>query len=237
MINTFTFDGVTSTDFGLYISGYETFAAPKKVYKFINIPNRNGALLTSERRMENIEITYHCVINSTPKTNIRSLASFLLSRDGYCELSDTYNTTDYRKAVFEGPIEPEFDSLYNAAEFDLTFNCMPQRWLNSGKTTTTVTNSNTWYLTNPSRNAASPMLRVYGYGTLWFGSNSIQIDDYSAEGVSYVDIDCDIFDSYNGYVNLNKYVYNYVTLPSGTTAIHSAGSITKYEITPRWWTV
>lgn len=250
MRNSFTFDGTTSSTYSVYVSGYDTFKSPKKVYHAINIPNRNGALLTTDKRMENVSITYHCGIKDNFDTNFSNFRNFLMSRDGYCRLSDTYHASEFRKAYFEGPLEPEITPLYDAGEFDVTFNCMPQRWLTSGETVTTTTTTASWNIYNPTLFNSQPLIRVYGHGTLYierlFDSKpdqTIVISDYSAEGVSYVDIDCELMDCYNGVKNLNKYVSlatgtdKFTELFSGTTTIHCSANITKYELTPRWWKV
>ena len=58
MRNYFILDGVDSRDFGVYLSGQGTFGAPSKAYTYHDVPGRNGALICSEKRFNNIEITY-----------------------------------------------------------------------------------------------------------------------------------------------------------------------------------
>lgn len=249
MRNSFTYDGVASSAFGVQVSGYDTYIAPKKVYHIVNIPNRNGALITNDRRMENVSITYHCGISENFEDNYSDFCNFLLSRDGYCRLEDTYHANEYRQAFFEGPIEPEITPLYDAGEFDITFNAMPQRWLTSGETSITKETTAQWAIVNPTRFSSKPFIRVYGYGTIKFEryfdslpTQTITISDYSAENVSYIDIDCDLMDCYNGGKNLNMYVDSanaskFIELYSGQTQVSCSGNITKYILTPRWWKI
>ena len=53
MINYFTFDGKTSTDFGMYISGSGTYNAPERDVTTYNIPGRNGDLIVDNGRFLN----------------------------------------------------------------------------------------------------------------------------------------------------------------------------------------
>lgn len=132
MRNYLTFAGRDSRDFGVYISGQGTFSAPQKAYAFYNVPGRNGAILGNDHSLENIEVSYECFIYKDFSKNIADFRTFLLSRDGYQKLTDSYHTDEYRSAVYVGAFEPEVTSKNDAGSFMLTFSCKPQRWLISG---------------------------------------------------------------------------------------------------------
>lgn len=134
MRNWLTFGGRDSRDFGVYISGQGTFSAPEKAYTFYAIPGRSGDLIGNERRLENIQVSYECFIYSNFSQNIADFRTYLLSLDGYQELTDTYHPDEFRLACFAGPLEPEVTKKNDAGRFTLTFNCKPQRYLYSGKT-------------------------------------------------------------------------------------------------------
>lgn len=133
MRNYFTFAGVDSRDFGVYISGQGTFSAPEKAYEFYAIPGRNGALIGNEKRLENIEVTYEAFIYSNFNENIAKFRSFLLSVDGYQRLQDTYHTDEFRMACYKGAFEPTVTSKNDAGSFQITFVCKPQRYLTAGE--------------------------------------------------------------------------------------------------------
>lgn len=134
MRNYLTIAGRDSRDFGVYISGQGTFSAPEKAYEFYNVPGRNGAIIGNDHRLENIEVTYQCFIYSNFSQNIGDFRTFLLSLNGYQELTDSYHPDEYRMAVYVGPFEPEVTAKNDAGSFELVFNCKPQRWLYSGDT-------------------------------------------------------------------------------------------------------
>lgn len=252
MRNYFTLDGVDSRDFGVYLSGQGTFGAPSKAYTYHDVPGRNGALIGSEKRFNNIEVTYPAFIYANIKQNISDLRNFLLSRDGYVRLTDTYNSGEFRLASYVGAFEPDVTKRNDAGQFDITFNCMPQRWLTSGETPITGSPAT---VQNDTQMNAKPLIRVVGYGKLNVNEITIDITSYSyAEGVSYIDIDCETMQAFNGDKLLNKYVtvykdlhdgygtkdyaVDFPVLKPGANAISKetvATYISSWEVTPRWW--
>jgi len=147
MRNYFTFAGVDSRDFGVYINGQGTFSAPEKAYNFYPIPGRNGDLIGSDHRLENISVTYSAFIYKDFKQNVENFRTFLLSLDGYQTLTDSYHTDEYRMACYVGPFDPKVSSKNDAGTFNITFNCKPQRFLNDGDTVLTWVNGGSQSLT------------------------------------------------------------------------------------------
>ena len=252
MRNYFTLDGVDSRDFGVYLSGQGTFGAPSKAYTYHDVPGRNGAIIGTEKRFNNIEVTYPAFIYTNFKQNISDLRNFLLTRDGYVRLEDTYNRDEYRLVSYAGAFEPDVTKRNDAGQFDITFNCMPQRWLTSGETPITGSPAT---VQNDTQMNAKPLIRVYGYGTISVNDIDINIASYAAqEGVSYIDIDCETMQAFNGDKLMNKYVTVYkivnagygtrdysvdfpVLKPGANTIVKSSIQtyISSWEVTPRWW--
>lgn len=235
MRNYFTFNGTDSRTFGVYISGQGTFSAPARAYNLLTIPGRNGALVGSEKRLENKDLTYPAFIVVDFDRSLAALRSFLLSQVGYKKLQDSYHPDEYRKALFVGPLDPDVEESNKEGKFNLVFNCMPQRFLVSGDEVTTLTASGT--ITNPTLFPAQPLLRVYGAGTLGIGSETIMISQADV----YTDIDCEMMDAYKGTVSKNALVSvsgdDFPVLGPGTNNISLGSGISRVEITPRWWRV
>lgn len=235
MRNYFTLAGVDSRSFGVYISGQGTFSAPRREYNMIPIPGRNGDLVGNEKRFENLELTYPAFICTNFDTNIRDFRNFLLSLVGYQTFSDSYHTDEFRKVLYEGEFEPEVERMNNAGQFEIVFNCKPQRYLNSGTNVTTLTQNGT--ISNPTRFDSQPLLRVYGAGQLGVNGDTITISSSDV----YTDIDCELMDCFKGLTNKNKFVsfssYNFPVLKPGVNSISLGAGITKVEITPRWWRI
>ena len=98
VINYIEFGGVKSSDYGIYVSGEGTFNAPERDVELIEIPGRNGDLIGSDHRLENISVTYSAFIYKDFKQNVENFRTFLLSLDGYQTLTDSYHTDEYRMA-------------------------------------------------------------------------------------------------------------------------------------------
>lgn len=173
----FTFDGVDSKDFGVYISDTGAFNAPERDVEMIEIPGRNGAYALDKGRFNNIEVTYNAFVATDSESDyisgINALRNALCSRKGYCRLEDEFNPNEYRMAVYKSGLK--VSSVGDkSGEFTITFDCQPQRFLKSGETAVAVASGGT--ITNPTLFDASPILEVYGYGNITIGeSGSVQI--------------------------------------------------------------
>ena len=235
MRNYFLFDNEDSRDYGVYISGSGTYDAPEREYQTLPVPGRNGDLLSHDKRLSNITVTYPAFICTNFRENMAAFRSLLLSRTGYKRLEDTYHPEEFRRAFYRGDLRAEVRSFNDAAQFELSFECDPRRFLKLGESKREFTAAGA--IINPTEFSSKPLIRVYGYGTLGIGFDIITI----AQGNPYTDIDCEIMDCYYGTTNANSLVTfssnNFPELAPGSTGISLAGNITKIEITPRWWRV
>lgn len=173
------FDNVSSRTYGVYITGEAVYNAPERDVEMITIPGRSGSFALDNGRFENITVTYPAGIFAETEADFRDAISefrnFLCSRKGYVRLQDEYNPNEYRMAVYKSGLEVE-PAMLKAGEFDITFDCKPQRWLTSGETAVTIANSGDT-ITNPTLFEASPLLEVEGYGTLNVNGTEIEIAD------------------------------------------------------------
>lgn len=235
MRNYFYLNNVDSRNYGVYLSGQGTFSAPRRAYNMIPVPGRNGDIVGTEKRFENLQLTYPAFIYTNFDTNLRNFRNFLLSLFGYVKLQDSYHADEFRKVIFEGPFEPTVEKRNDAGSFDIVFNCRPQRYLTSGEAVTTMTADGS--ISNPTLFDSQPLLRVYGTGILGIGSQSVTITQADV----YTDIDCEMMDCFKGTSNKNPYVqftdHNFPVLKPGTNNFSLGTGITKVEITPRWWRV
>lgn len=234
MRNYFTFGDYASNSFGVYISGSGTYNAPAHEYDTVSVPGRSGDILLPVNRYSNIEVVYPCFISSNFRENLRSLRSALLSTDRYVRLSDTYHTDEYRIGCFLDSIVVDARSQNDAGQFDIVFNCKPQRYLVSGESAVSIASGD--ILTNPTLFESKPLIHVTGYGSFYIGSKLITI----ASGYDDIYIDCEIMDCYSGSTNANPKVTfsdnDFPVLSPGSNAVtFTDATITSIEITPRWW--
>lgn len=183
-----SFDNVSSRNYGVYITGKAVYNAPERDAEMITIPGRNGAFALDNGRFQNIEVTYPAGIFAESETDFAAAVSdfrnFLCSKKGYCRLTDEYNPNEYRMAVYKSGLEVEPAQL-RAGEFEITFECKPQRFLTSGETGVAVASGGT--ITNPTLFPSSPMLEVKGYGNIEFNGYSIDIYNETLGNTKMVD--------------------------------------------------
>ena len=135
------FDGESSRNYGVYITGEAVYNSPERDVEMIKIPGRNGEFALDNGRFENIEVTYPAGIFANNETDfaaaISDFRNFLASRVGYCRLEDEYNPNEYRMAVYKSGLNVDPAKL-EAGEFSITFDCKPQRWLKDGETAVAI---------------------------------------------------------------------------------------------------
>lgn len=229
----FIYNGQSSRDLGLVLSGEDTWVTPIPELEHISVPGRSGDLLLSNHRYSNVPITYHVGIPRFFAPTYSTFINFLLTNPGYHRLEDSYHPEVYRLAVMEEAVNPRMGALNHSGTFDLTFSCKPQQYLKSGERTTVFTANGSLF--NPTRFDAKPLLRVYGTGQIGVGEETITI----AANPDYIDIDCEAENAYCGATNMNAEI----TLSSGdfpglrpnSSGIVLGSGITRLEITPRWW--
>lgn len=258
MRNYFTLDGVDSRTYGVYISGAGTYSAPARRYQTFQVPGRNGDLIVSDDSFENGTLLYsECFIKENVDTNLASFRAFLMSRQGYVDLTDTYHPNERRQVLFTGSFVPELNSKLDVATFNLEFSAKPQRWLTSGDIATTVNNGGIGGVTNPTKFPAKPLLKIYGSGSFDYSytdtsgvspvivTTTITVSDSLGSGLPTI-IDTETMYIY-GYNLLDSLVNraSAVTISSTdipvirpeTTVTISNVTCTKVEVVPRWWTL
>ena len=173
----FTFDGIDSKTYGVYISGDAVFNAPERDVEMIDIPGRNGSFALDKGRFQNITVTYPAgLFDGTESDFADSISEFrnlLASKKGYCRLEDDYNTGEYRMAVYRSGLEVDPAQL-KAGQFEIVFDCMPQRYLTSGETAVAVLSGGT--MTNPTLFDSAPLLAVEGYGNINIDGKTVTVD-------------------------------------------------------------
>ena len=183
-----TFNGESSRAYGVYITGQAVYNAPTRDVEMVTIPGRSGAFPLDHGRFENIEVTYPAGTFADNEEDfaaaISDFRNALCAAKGYCRLEDEYNPNEYRLAIYKSGLEVEPTAL-KAGEFDITFECKPQRYLKTGEDPVAIGASTA--LTNPTRFESSPEIRVKGHGTVAFNGYQIEIPDAVYGDVSLVE--------------------------------------------------
>ncbi len=126
ILRSFYIDGESSADYGLLITGEAVWDAAAYDYEFVQIPGRSGDLVLDNGRFNNITVTYPCVLRDLSK--MCAVRSWLMSKRGYCRITDDYNPSEFRMGVvIDGLSVDPFNA--KAGRFTVSFNCKPQRYL------------------------------------------------------------------------------------------------------------
>ena len=268
LLNTLTFDNKALSEFGVFLSGDGAFNSPARIGEMVHVPGRNGSLWLDENSFENIEVTYPAFIGTNDeaifRTKLMEVRSWLASREGYCRLEDTYHPDEYRMAVFKNQIETEPIQYTRAGNFEITFDCKPQRFLKEGDEP--VTFEENGYITNPTLFDSLPIIAVTGNGrvnvarhlftvtgstqTIYIDSELMEVfipghalEDLTEENTLVITdellLPIEIHPGNRDAINMNAYVafadYEFPRIGPGVQPVGFDDGIESVVIYPRWW--
>lgn len=232
MRNYFLFNGHSSKDYGVYISGLNTFGGAERDVDVISVPGRNGDLTIDNGKYMNVRVTYPAFIYDKFDMNVSAFRGMLLSTKGYKRLEDSYHPKEYRRARYMGAFEPSVVDWLVAGEFDITFDCDPRRFLKDGEKAMAITTGDV--IKNQTLFEAKPLIRAYGTGTVTINDISVVVTSADV----YTDIDCELQEAYKGTTNCNGNITltdgKFPVLESGNNEITFTG-FSQLELTPNWW--
>ena len=240
-MNYFIYNGISSKDMGVRISSKDVYSAPKYDLKFQSIPGRDGDLISPNGRFPNTMVSYTCFI---PAKSIQELSDKVTAvkcwlytePDRYHTLSDSYDTSFFRKAVFNNKLDIS-DEVSKIGVFTVNFTCHPMRFSHTGQVKTTFTTS-PFTLTNPYPFAAKPYLKINGRGTGTLtiqSASSNKIWEFSTLN-GYTECDSELVNFYHDTEPKNDTVSGegFPVFAPGTNTIAFDGGITSIEVIPRW---
>ena len=240
-MNYFIYNGISSKDMGVRISSKDVYSAPKYDLKFQSIPGRDGDLISPNGRFPNTMVSYTCFI---PAKSIQELSDKVTAVKcwlytepyRYHTLSDSYDTSFFRKAVFNNKLDIS-DEVSKIGVFTVNFTCHPMRFSHTGQVKTTFTTS-PFTLTNPYPFAAKPYLKINGRGTGTLtiqSASSNKIWEFSTLN-GYTECDSELMNFYHDTEPKNDTVSGegFPVFAPGTNTIAFDGGITSIEVIPRW---
>lgn len=239
-MNELIFNGHSSREFGMVITGAGTYNAPERDVDKLSVPGRNGDLIFDNGRFKNIPVKYPVSIAANFPAMADKARAWLLSDFGYRRLADSYNPEYFRLARFQGPLDFDVQFLNRSGEASLVFDCKPQRFLLSGESPILMETPGSLY--NFTMYPAEPLIEVFGSGACKIGIGGVIVTISNME--NSLILDCSAQNAYRiaadgGIENQNGAIYAPVfpVLSAGTNVISWLGNISKIKITPRWWTV
>lgn len=235
------------------VLGQDAYTTTARRYSLETIPGSYAPALSDDGGFQEVKVTYHCGISLEDLEDItvdgieeelNTFLSNMIRQKGWQKLVDSFHEHYFRLAVLaEAPrIEPIRNAVggpYTHANFDLTFTCKPQRFLEGSDEFVAVESGNTVApaIEEPAIMVARPKLMTSGSGTITIGSQEIDIHSDVPSGT--IIIDCEAMDAYrqSDGKNLNKYV----TMPIQTVELDGFYETTvtyttpDLYIAPMWW--
>lgn len=161
------FDNRRFSDFGVIVSGENTWNQPTRRVTKMHIPGHSGDLIVESGEFENVDISYPAGIMhdfDSYNDGWEAFAQFLARRsDAYYRLEDEYHPLYYRMARFVPGIAPKVGTLNRSGQFTVTFDCKPQKFLKSGDTEiviTDYTNDDVVEIINNTQYVAYPEIQI-----------------------------------------------------------------------------
>lgn len=239
-----SWNGERSDQYGVEVESYPNYTKPERKIDRYTVPGRNGDIIMPQDAWENVKREYKVIIgDGTPHSVsalVSSVADWLCSPAGYCELWDDFDPGHFRIAMFSGDFDLSALSLGQYGRTTLTFDCKPQRFLVAGRAPVLI-DSAPGTIVNPTAYASKPLIFVErsssGNGTVTVNGTVFTITGIPTAGLY---IDCDEMNCYdtNGN-NKNSIVASstseFAKLKPGSNAIGFTGKVSQITITPRWF--
>lgn len=230
-VNTFTYNGTSSSTYGIFIEHRPVLTFPKRVIESISVPGRSGNLLFDTGAYENVTLTYQVAYKGSVRPTGVDIATWLYQND-YLTLTDTYDPSYFRKAVYVSPLNVT-DIINVAGRAAITFDCKPQRYLLSGQTVLSPTKGSS--ISNAYQ-PALPIITLSGNGTLTVGSRTVVISGNTGT----LSLDSERQTAEVGGNNANSLITlsdGFPVLENGSTTITWTTGISNVKVTPNWWTL
>lgn len=181
------FGGIDTKGFDVFISGDAVYNSPSRDVEMFEIPGRNGAFALDKGRFANIQLSYPSGIGTKNEAEFREkiegLRNALSSKVGYQRLEDDYHGEEFRMAVYKGGLDVN-PTMLKAGQFDIVFDCKPQRFLKSGEIEQSVTSGD--IITNPTLFESHPLLCVEGFGEIYINDESLVVNSVPLGNVTLI---------------------------------------------------
>lgn len=175
MLNTFTFNGHSSDEFGIRIEKMPVLNRSARKFQVASVPGGNGNIYQLEDAWNEVVQPYQIFAGNSADgaavTSFTDILEWLHSADDYAVLSDTYDTTHYRKAIFIDNVDIE-SMWHTYGRATINFRCRPEHFITEPEITV-AKNSN---VQNSTNHIAKPLITLVGSGAQNLkGANSRQI--------------------------------------------------------------
>lgn len=241
------YGGESSTGYGMVVGTAPAYEKPVKRTEVFNVPGRNGSVIFQNGSYDDVTRTYHVwigedetpdsggIVHGTLAERVSAITAWLFSQTGYTRLEDNFEPNVFRLAYYSGANNIS-NELTQYGETDLTFTCRPERFYKDAETPIAVANGDN--LTNPTKFASKPLIKIEAAGTVDVTINGVTV---TAVVTDYIYIDCERMNAYRlASENKNDKISGAfpVIVPGvNAVAITVTGTLTGVKVTPRYFTI
>lgn len=256
-----TFNGITSTSVGVQVAHPPKFVYPERDSEAVHVPGRNGDIIIDKDSYKNVPREYELTVYDqahpdwTYHERMTKLSNWLHSARGYAKLSDTYDAGYFRKARYVEQAEEFENFIEQGGTGTITFDCRPERFLDSGDVSSTITSNTTF--TNPTQYDSKPYLKITSpdgnsnltctlsidYTNNQSGSDAITVVRITGAQVSsgqcWVIVDSDLQVVLSNSTSPFTYTLpeGFPIFKPGFNRILVPSSVGSVEVIPRWYTI
>lgn len=231
------YNGIRSDSLGIFVSGKGAFDTAEYDYTAQSVPGRNGDILLSNGRYKNITVTYPAFVPNEFDVRVQGVRNWMRSAKTYARLQDNYDTEHFRMGLGKGVMSFTPGFLNRGANFQIQFDCKPQRFLIRGEAEMTLTTGAK--VMNDTLFTAKPLIAITNptsSAAITFTHNDgVMVMNATGAYTGTMIIDCETMNIYSGTTNLNsKFSGDFPELKPGTTTVTFTG-ISEFKLIPRWW--
>lgn len=224
------YNNQNSNDLDLIIE--KTPEIPSSKIKYETIEIDGGETLTKIKGFEDITLKFEFAYFADPEEYLMKkslIDTWLLNSIGQYLVYSLDNFTAYK--VKQVSIDNTKTTSRIMRHFGVTFICTGLKYMASGLKPIEIINGAT--INNFGSYEAKPLIKIYGSGniTVSIGGKSFTINNV----VDYVSVDSEIKECYKDSANKGKDMTgDWPVFPIGSSVISWSGTVSKFEITPRW---
>lgn len=216
----FTWNGVNCESLGMMVERFPPRPMPQRKITKYSVPGRSGDLIVDENAWTNVTQRYDVFVNGGTtglQTRLSAIAAWLLTQPGYADLTDTYDTSVYRRARVANALE-FINSLNKYGRATIEFDCEPQRYPITDEVFTHWVDDDGYTFVYPSGTGllpAYPLIEITGKsasGIPEIITPTLTIRIGTPAAISKIVIDFATQSIYNAYNN----AWPYFTTVSGT---------------------
>ena len=162
MLSSFTFNGHSSDEFGIRIERMPVLNRSARKFLAASVPGHNGNIYQLQDAWEEVVQPYQIFAGDRTGGAVATftdIIEWLHSANGYAVLTDTYDPSHYREAVFVDSMDIESE-WHTLGRTTINFRCRPEHYIVTNPIS--VTSGDT--LTNPTNHIAKPIITLTGGG-------------------------------------------------------------------------